>query len=106
MKQDPEQAKLESELQDNFINSEIIPEIFTFSSEASGFQGDKILNEEIKPSRIDVTNNGGDRNSLNQTKIIKNIHHSGDRNSTKNAKILSSEFFSHLTKKSRESKVL
>ena len=101
VKQDPEGAKLRSGLVGprvgaGLINSNIIPDIFTFSSETSG------LNEEIKPSRKLVKNNRADRYSLNQTKTTGDIHHLGDR---KYAKIVSSEFFSHLSKQSRDSKV-
>ena len=101
VKQDPEGAKSQSGLLGpgagaGLINSNIIPDIFTFGWETSG------LNEEIKPSRKLVTNNRPDRKSLNQTKTPGNIHHLGD---TKYAKIVSSEFFSHLSKQSRDSKV-
>lgn len=101
MNQDPEGAELQLESglgpRAALINSNIIPDIFTFSSETSG------LNEEIKPSRKLVTNNRTDRNSLNQeTKTTEHIHHLGDK---KYAKIVSSEFFSHLSKQSRDSKV-
>lgn len=103
VKQDPEGANLESGRRENsLLSSNIIPDVFTFSSEAPDFYGNKISNEEIKPSRKLVTNNRADRNSLIKTKIAENIHHFGD---TKNAKLVSSEFFSHLTKQSRESKV-
>ena len=102
VKQDPEGAKPESGFKENLINSQIIPEVFTFSSEAPADFLGNISNEEIKPSGKVLPNNGGDRNSMNQTKIAENIHHFGDTNITNPA---SSEFFSHLTKQSRESKV-
>ena len=103
VKQDPEGANTQSGSEENLITSNIVPDVFSFNSEAARGLPGHISNEEIKPSRGKlVTNNGADRNSLNQTKIAGNIHHFGDTNITK---LASSEFFSHLTKQSRESKV-
>ena len=98
--QDPEGAELRLEsglgTREALINSNIIPDIFTFSSETAG------LNEEIKPSGKLVMNNQTDRHSDEETKTTEHIHHLGD---TKYAKLVSSEFFSHLSKQSRDSKV-